>query len=300
MLMCGGFFDSRPLTDASQMGLGKDELMYSREHILLHELMHLYNNGYYTGYDYKGKYDPLNDIQSTSRTKWANSKSPSPEFATLANADNYAWLGTAKYLQKFQSTTSRTRDGPSPGPDVGTSLNYLGFGDTDEVANTPDDACRALGQPATEDCYLVAPANDTSPVLLQQMACTTAPGGGGGGGSNTNTRRWCDLYTSYSCQVSIACDLAAGPTPQLTNADVARLFYANLRDPTQATCNPVAAAQTAAPPPDCAGFPANCPYGGSCGFPGDGRGCPSGDCAFPNRPAAATPARARPIRLRSS
>jgi hypothetical protein len=136
-------------------------------------------------------------------TRYAQFKSPA-RFAT-ANADSYVWLATAKYFtSNGQGVYTRADAEESNDPDS--------VADPNQTFDSPDESCEANGTPALADCQQIQIPTDFNDVNLDSGACYT-----------NGNRKWCDMYTSGSCQITIGWDTTenGGKSPFLTNNELA-------------------------------------------------------------------------------
>jgi hypothetical protein len=107
-----------------------------------------------------------------------------------ANSDSYTWLATETYFSNAWHNTF-SRDEPPP------SSDYEDTPDDDDTAIASDQVCEAKGAPSQDDCstlllYIPDSANTIDPTQFGH--CYTRDG---------TPFKWCDLYTAYSCQVSV-------------------------------------------------------------------------------------------------
>ncbi|KAK5175353.1 uncharacterized protein LTR77_000492 [Saxophila tyrrhenica] len=228
----------------------------SWEYILLHEIMHLDNVGYTTPYDTTqvssfrsttnsvnhstlnvssaehddqlihavgdaraflagrvpdpGFNDKFTSLYGPTFVKqYAKQNSPpvskKPPTLALVNADTYALFAASRFFsQQFRGTITRRQvDGDNADADPGDLVD-LGTG---QDLGDPEEACSAISQPLTEDCQQIQQAmvvSDNSQVNYGS-ACYT-----------NGNRKWCDVYTFESCQVSVGWDTTvsgdSGPT----------------------------------------------------------------------------------------
>jgi hypothetical protein len=122
---------------------------------------------------------------------YAQSRAP-PKFIS-ANSDSYTWLATDAYFSQIWKT-SFPRDEPEPSGDSED------IPDNDDTVVAPDQVCEAQGAPAQDDCstLLLSIPDSADPIdPTKAGGCYTRDG---------TSYKWCDLYTAYSCQVTVGWD----------------------------------------------------------------------------------------------
>jgi hypothetical protein len=115
-----------------------------------------------------------------------------PKFIT-ANSDSYTWLATDAYFsQRWNTRFSRAEPEPSGDPED--------IPDNDDTVIAPDQVCEAQGAPVQDDC-------STLLLYIPNSADPIDPTNAGGCYTKDGTSyKWCDLYSAYSCQVSVGWD----------------------------------------------------------------------------------------------
>lgn len=124
----------------------------------------------------------------------------SPPLSATANADSYAWLATTKYFTA-QGQSVYIRDDPTE------DTTDEDEADPAQIFTSEDDNCEDAGQPAITDCQHIQVPTDYNNVKLGS-ACYTS-----------GNRKWCDVDTFGSCQLSIGWDTTenGGKEPFLTD-----------------------------------------------------------------------------------
>jgi hypothetical protein len=125
----------------------------------------------------------------------------SPPLSATANADSYAWLATSKYFTT-QGQSIYIRDDPT---EEATDEDEA---DPDHTFTSEDDNCDDAGKPTITDCQHIQVPTDFNNVNLDGGACYT-----------NGNQKWCDIYTSGSCQLTIGWHTMAngGKEPVLSN-----------------------------------------------------------------------------------
>ncbi|KAF2462188.1 hypothetical protein BDY21DRAFT_9066 [Lineolata rhizophorae] len=142
--------------------------------------------------------------------EYASFKHP-PKSAT-ANADSYAWLATAKFFSNTWGTTVSRDEG---GSEDSTEP------DPEQEFQDPEITCAERAEPLTTNCLQISIPDDFSLINLDDGACYTK-----------GNRKWCDMYTFGTCQVTIGWDTSenGGQEPFLTHYALSVRFRDNLGD----------------------------------------------------------------------
>jgi hypothetical protein len=124
----------------------------------------------------------------------------SPPLAATANADSYALLASAKFFDvKGQKIFIRSDGDP----------DEIFFDDTNQAIIAPEDICEDKDEPPTTDCKHIKVPTDTSNINLSNNCFTKG------------NRKWCDVQSFGSCQLSIGWDTSenGGKDPVLKNTE---------------------------------------------------------------------------------
>ncbi|KAK5727325.1 hypothetical protein LTR15_003219 [Elasticomyces elasticus] len=206
----------------------------SFEQTLLHEVMHLDNLGYITPFDSRDvrffkaptqnanhigdieaivsglpstRPDGKRDIYGPAACKQfarVRSQAHKPPNALLANADSYSHFAASRFFSQKLGRTVFRRDDPEDEV-KGTSIDPF------DIMDDPDTACAAISQPLSDDCDNISIVSNSDSVDFGSTCFTLG------------NRKWCGVYTSDTCQVSVGWDMTVSGEfgPSFANSDLA-------------------------------------------------------------------------------
>jgi hypothetical protein len=145
-----------------------------------------------------------------------------PPYVMVANADSYAWFATSRFFSEQFGRTITKRDDDGAG---GSTDEFIM--DIEQAIADPNYLCALNSQPLGEDCLNIDVVSDSNTIDLASHACFAS-----------GTRKWCDIYTSDSCQISVGWDTTSFPAgPRLDNSQLADAV-SGAPNFTEATCTP--------------------------------------------------------------